>query len=87
MTPFEPFYREIRKLSIEDHELENAKTEIKKEPYSSFDSYNFWKELNSRKEEYLALKGLFNNKNAILQQADKSNSVVLVSNAECIIRK
>ena len=39
MTPFELFYREIRKLPIEDHELEKVKTEIKKEAYSSFDNY------------------------------------------------
>ena len=42
MTPFELFYREIRKLPIEDHELEKVKTEIKKDAYSSFDNYNFW---------------------------------------------
>ena len=48
MTPFELFYREIRKLSIEDHE--KVKTEIKKEAYSSFDNYNFWNELNISKE-------------------------------------
>ena len=42
MTPFELFYREIRKQPIEDHELEKVKTEIKKEAYSSFDNYSFW---------------------------------------------
>ena len=42
MTRFELFYREIRKLPIEARELEKVKTEeIKKEVYSSFDSYNF----------------------------------------------
>ena len=50
MTPLELFYREIRKLPIEDHELEKVKTEIKKEVYSSFDNYNFWNELNISKE-------------------------------------
>ena len=82
MTPFELFYREIRKLPIEDHELEKLKTEIKKEAYSSFDNYNFWNELNINKEEYLALKGLSSNKNIILQKADKGNSVVLVNKAD-----
>ena len=82
MTPFELFYREIRKLSIEDHELEKVKTEIKKEAYSSFDNYNFWNELNISKEEFLALKGLSSNKDIILQKADKGNSVVLVNKAD-----
>ena len=41
MTSFELFYREIRKLPIEDHELEKVKTEVKKEAYSSFNNYNF----------------------------------------------
>ena len=82
MTPFELFYREIRKLTIEDHELEKVKTEIKKEAYSSFDNYNFWNELNISKEEFLALKGLSGNKDIILQKADKGNSVVLVNKAD-----
>ena len=86
MTPFELFYREIRKLPIEDHELEKLKTEIKKEAYLSFDNYNFWNELNINKEEYLALKGLSSNKNIILQKADKGNSVVLVNKADYIKR-
>ena len=86
MTPSELFYREIRKLPIEDHELEKLKTEIKKEAYSSFDNYNFWNELNINKEEYLALKGLSSNKNIILQKADKGNSVVLVNKADYIKR-
>ena len=86
MTPFELFYREIRKLLIEDHELEKLKTEIKKEAYSSFDNYKFWNELNINKEEYLALKGLSSNKNITLQKADKGNSVVLVSKADYIKR-
>ena len=86
MTPFELFYREIRKLTIEDHEPEKLKTEIKKEAYSLFDNYNFWNELNINKEEYLALKGLSSNKNIILQKADKGNSVVLVNKADYIKR-
>ena len=82
MTPFERFYREIRKLPIEDHELEKVKTGIKKEAYTSFDNYNFWNELNISKEELLALKGLSSNKGIILQKADKGNSVVLVNKAD-----
>ena len=72
MTPFELFYREIRKLPIEDHELEKVKTEIKKEAYSSFDNYNFWNELNISKDEFLALKGLSSNKDInLLKHEDK----------------
>ena len=82
MTPFERFYREIRKLPIEDHELEKVKTGIKKEAYTSCDNYNFWNELNISKEELLALKGLSSNKGIILQKADKGNSVVLVNKAD-----
>ena len=43
------FYREIRKLPIEDREIEKVKTRIKKEVHSSFDSYDFWNELNISK--------------------------------------
>ena len=41
MTLFEFFYCEMQKLPIEDHELEKVTTEIKKDAYSSVDSYNF----------------------------------------------
>ena len=82
MTPFERFYREIRKLPIEDHELEKVKTGIKKEAYTSFDNYNFWNELNISKEVFLVLKGLSSNKDIILQKAGKGNSVVLVNKAD-----
>ena len=82
MTPFELFYREIRKLPIEDHKIEKVKTEIKRKEYSSFDNYNFWNKLNISKEEFLALKSLSSNKDIILQKADKGNSVVLVNKAD-----
>ena len=59
-------------MSIEDHELGEFKTRIKKQAYSSFDNYNFWKELNISKKDYLALKGLSSNRNIILQNSDKS---------------
>ena len=58
MTPFELFYLKIRKLPIEDHELENVWTEIKNRAYSSFDNCNFfWNDLPISKEEYLVLRG------------------------------
>ena len=82
MTRFELFYREIRKLSNEEHELEKVKAEIKKEAYSLFDNYNFWSELSISKEEYLALKGLPIDKDIMLQKADKGNSIVLVNKAD-----
>ena len=52
----ERFYREIRKLPIEDHELEQVRTEIKEEAYSLLDSYNFWNELNISNEEFFAIE-------------------------------
>ena len=48
--------RNTETYDIEDHELERFKREIKKEAYSLFDNYNFWNELNIRKEEHLALQ-------------------------------
>ena len=73
---------ELWKLPIEDHELEKVKTENKKEAYSSFDNYNFWNELNINKEVFLALTGLYSNKDIILQKVDKGNSAVLVNKAD-----
>ena len=62
MTQFELFYLEIRKLPIEDHELQKVRIGIKNEAYSSFDNYFFWNELNISKEEFLALESLSSNK-------------------------
>ena len=86
MTPFELFDCKIRKLAIQNHELENVKTKITQRAYPLFDNYNFWNELNISKEKYLALKGVPNNKNIILQMAEKDNSVVLVNEADYIKR-
>ena len=47
-----------------------------------FDNYDFWKELNISKKEFLTLKGLSSNKDIILQKVDRGNSVVLVNEAD-----
>ena len=68
--------------TFEDHELEKVKTEMKKAACSSFDNYNFWNELRISKDEFLALKGLFSNKDIILQKAYKGNLFVLVNTSD-----
>ena len=52
MTPFELFYREIWKLTIEDHELEKVKTEIKKKEFRRLITIIFGMSLISEKKRF-----------------------------------
>ena len=53
ITPFKLFYRKIRKLLFEGHDLEKVKADIKKVAYSFFDNHIFWNDLNTSKEEQI----------------------------------
>ena len=64
LTHFELFYR--------------SKTKIKDVPLSSFHFYNANVPQNLSDEVLVALHRLSKNKNAVVQKADKGNSVVLV---------
>ena len=44
---------------------------MKKKAYSSFDNYNFWNKHDISKDGFLELKGLFSNKDIILQKLDQ----------------
>ena len=66
--------------------LEWLKVEIKREVFSSYESYSLWDELNISKEEHVALKRLYTNKDLIIQKSDKGNSVVLLDRNDYIER-
>ena len=66
--------------------LEWLKVEIKREAFSSYESYSLWDELNISKEEHVALKRLYTNKDLIIQKSDKGNSVVLLDRNDYIER-
>ena len=59
-------------------EEEFIKTRLKDSAFTSFWSYNYNSEINSTKNERLALNNLSNIKNIIIQKSDKGNSVVLL---------
>ena len=71
LIPFELLFRDVTKLPVLENILERLKVEIKREAFSSYDNYSFWKELNISKEEHKALKCLFTNKDLIIQTSDK----------------
>ena len=66
--------------------MERLKVEIKRQAFSSDDSYSFWDELNISKEKHVALKSLSANKDLIVQKSDKGNSVVLLNRNDYIKR-
>ena len=66
-------------MDIPSSDLEIIKVALKEYTYSSFEKYNFLKELNLSRNEYNALKNLSSLKNIIIQKSDKGNSVVLMN--------
>ena len=66
-------------MDIPSSDLEIIKVALKEYAYSSFQKYNFLKELNLSRNEYNALKNLSSLKNIIIQKSDKGNSVVLMN--------
>ena len=66
-------------MDIPSSDLEIIKVALKEYAYSSFEKYNFLKELNLSRNEYNALKNLSSLKNIIIQKSDQGNSVVLMN--------
>ena len=79
LTPLELLFRDVAKLPVSDNILERLKVEIKREAFSSYDNYSFCDEINIRKEQHVALKGLSVNNDLIIQRSDEGNSVVLLN--------
>ena len=88
MEPFETLYKDVRKWQscIEGEKLDLLKIDLKKIAYSSFNKYNFLKELNLSKPEYDALKNLSSNKEIVIHKSDKGNSVVIVNRDDYLNR-
>ena len=79
LVHFELFFRDIRNLDILSNEdLDFVKAKTKEAALSSYRSYNNNVPQNLSKEEFIALKKLSENKDLIIQESDKSNSVVIV---------
>ena len=76
---FELFYRDIRNLEILSNEdLDFVKTKTKETALSSFRQYNKNPQQNLSKDELAALTNLSKNKDIVIQESDKGNSVVVV---------
>ena len=61
MTPFELLFRKVKDCDVEHHKLDILKVELKKIAYTSFNRYNFLRELNLTLPEFQALKKLSSN--------------------------
>ena len=86
MTPFELLYRDIKGCDVDSFKLDILKVNLKKIAFSSFNRYNFLKELNLSQPEYDALKNLSSNKDIVIHKSDKGNSVVLVNREDYLKR-
>ena len=76
--PFELLFRDINKNEMPNEDREFIKTRLKDPAFTSFWSHDCNSEIDLSKNERLALNNLRNNKNKIIQNSDKSNSVVLL---------
>ena len=86
MAPFESLCKDAKKCEIANQRLDLLKIDLKKIAYSSFNRYNFLKELNLSRPEYDALKKLSSNKDVVIQKSDKGNSVVVVNRQDYLNR-
>ena len=86
LTPFRTLLRDVIKLPVLDNMLEQLEVEIKKEAFSLRDNYRVWNEFGSSNEEDVALKGLSANRNVIIQNSGRGNSVVLLNRNDYIKR-
>ena len=84
LTPYEPLFRDIKELSVDDSILERVKVDMKKICLSSFENFKFKDELNITSHELKALKDLSSRKGIIIQKTDKGNSVVILNKREYI---
>ena len=66
--------------------MDILKIDLRKIAYSSFNRYNFLKELNLSLPEYEALKKLSSCKDIVIHKSDKGNSVVIVNHADYLKR-
>ena len=87
MLPFETLCKDAKKCNVlTSQKLDLLKLDLKKIAYSSFNRYNFLKELNLSKTEYESLKKLSSNKDIVIQKSDKGNSVVIVNREDYLKR-
>ena len=86
MTPFELLYKNIQGVDISQHKMDILKVDLGKIAYSSFNQYNFLRELNISLPEYEALKKLSTCKDIVIHKSDKGNSVVIVNRSDYLNR-
>ena len=86
MTPFELLYKNLKGCDISQYKLDILKVDLRKVAYSSFNNYNFLRELNLSHPEYLALKKLSSCKDIVIHKSDKGNSVVIVDRTDYLER-
>ena len=83
MVPFELFYRDIKDFAHTPDDLLHVKSKLLNIAFSSFRSFKKVAkyEKNLSDQELAALNSLINNKDIIVQKADKGNTVVLTDKA------
>ena len=86
-TPFELLYQNLKKgCDVSQYVLDILKIDLRKIAYSSFNNYNFLRELNLSLPEYKALKKLSARDDIIIHKSDKGNSVVIVNRTDYLQR-
>ena len=87
MTPFELLYQNLKKgCDISRQKMDILKIDLRKVAYSSFNQYNFLRELNLSHPEYEALKKLSSCEDIVIHKSDKGNSVVIVNRTDYLQR-
>ena len=79
MLPFELLCRDINKIEIPNEDKEFLESRLKDSAFTSFSSCNCNIEIKLTKNEQLALNNLSSNKNMVIHQSDKGNSIILIN--------
>ena len=79
MLPFELLYRGVDSLEVSNLDKEFIKSKLRDSAFPSYKDTDKNFEKNLPKAEFDALKILLKNKDFIVQQADKGNTVILMT--------
>ena len=86
LLPFEKLFRDANSLNSSSFDKECVKSRLQDCAYSSFKQVSKISDKNLPDEEIKPLKNLIENKDLLIQKADKGNTIVILNKNDYISR-
>ena len=83
LLPFELLFGDVNSLNFSSFDKECVKCRLRDCAYSSFKQVSKISDKNLPDEEIKALKNLIENKDLVIQKADKGNNIVTLNKNDC----